>query len=701
MRYIHAAYLIIVLSVGRLLAAQAPQSATGPTITLNPGEEISFKLVTPTSGWVLVHDGSNGQNHLLWTNDDGAHWREITPPLAANQMPLAVFFLNDSQGWAVLATSGYPAEVTTAFTTDQGKTWTKEPFTAASEDLLKDFGGNAAITFADASHGWIALERMGHESIGDLFSTVDGGQTWTELPKPPIYGPAGFTSALHGWLVARSLGRLYITQDGGQSWISAKPLVRPNAVSGSHQTYYSAPAFSDDQRGVMAATYVLGRTSVFATYESSDGGLTWQITAFSPHMPPTVPSSGFDSKIVAAFRGGTHIMTNLRTPSSGRLQQSIAALSSNLPILGAIPSVGSVISPAEVSDISFADEQHGWYVYSWSQCSGRKLRGGPKVTCTKEVKLLSTPDGGTTLTDATPPVPAPPNQSMAWPQTAPQHAQTGSSQRGVSPFFITGSGTEKLIDEPGFDTTNYMDAVSAMQAWWLYSPYWAIGFYLAGAETTEAGGWFTPDSNWIFDTACEGWDYMPIWDGLQAPCCTGCSQHMSWDASQAAAQGADAANRAANALADLGLYGGIAYVDIEYYNPDGGACSEAVQAFLANWVLYMHSHGYHAGAYGSAADVATDFFNGQTVQNPPDDVWIAKWDNKSTEIYGLSPVPDQVWVGDQRIHQYDHDITEGYSGWNLTIDQDYIDADVAFANTDSCPCDICDPSCVNYDPSSC
>ncbi len=149
LRRLYAVALIsaCVLSV----QAQVPS----PVITLGLGEDISAKAVTPASGWVLVRSGESGQNHLLWTRDAGADWADITPPLGSQQSLQAVFFLNDSQGWAVLATFGAApsgnAAVVIADTEDQGRTWTESAFTAAPEDLLANYGG-ATITFADSAH---------------------------------------------------------------------------------------------------------------------------------------------------------------------------------------------------------------------------------------------------------------------------------------------------------------------------------------------------------------------------------------------------------------------------------------------------------------------------------------------------------------------------------------------------------------------
>ncbi len=238
-------------------------------------------------------------------------------------------------------------------------------------------------------------------TIGELFSTSDGGQVWRELPTPPIYGALGFTSPAHGWLVGGPRGnQLHITQNGGQHWDSARPLTRPSAADASKETKYGHPVFSDDQHGVLPVTYILGKNSVFATYDTTDGGLTWRIDAFSPRESPTVAASGFDSTLVRAFRGGGKLITRIKTPTASRFAQNTAEVPAGLPTQSSSDAAGSVTSAGNVSQISFVDEQHGWYVYSWNHCSGFK------TGCSFNFKLLSTQDGGATLTDITPPFPA-------------------------------------------------------------------------------------------------------------------------------------------------------------------------------------------------------------------------------------------------------------------------------------------------------
>ena len=68
---------------------------------LSAHAEPRMGLVAPGVGWALQNQ-STGQakdDHLFWTNDDGADWRDITPQDRASRQIAGVFFLDASRGW--------------------------------------------------------------------------------------------------------------------------------------------------------------------------------------------------------------------------------------------------------------------------------------------------------------------------------------------------------------------------------------------------------------------------------------------------------------------------------------------------------------------------------------------------------------------------------------------------------------------------
>src|SRR5262245_50813185 len=97
----------------------------------------------------------------------------------------------------------------------------------------------------------------------------------------------------------------------------------------------------------------------------------------------------------------------------------------------------------------------------------------------------------------------------------------------------------------GFDTCTVPSA-SVMTAW-LASPYRLIATYLGGVNWACSYGNFT--ASWVSQVAAEGWRFMPLWVGRQAPCSDGFGL-ASIDPSRAGVQGfAEARSAAAAARA--------------------------------------------------------------------------------------------------------------------------------------------------------
>ena len=175
----------------------------------------SFHQLTPSEGWVLVN------NHLLVTDSAGTRWTEITPPEPQASID-GVFFLDRSNGWAVLSTPDASPSLRLAQTTDGGARWTITGLTATGrENDSAIYGGTATISFADETHGWILLRSVSgiNFSIGILLRTVDGGRTWNRLPDPPIADGLLFVSARQGWLSGGpDNNQVFVTSNGGYTW---------------------------------------------------------------------------------------------------------------------------------------------------------------------------------------------------------------------------------------------------------------------------------------------------------------------------------------------------------------------------------------------------------------------------------------------------------------------------------------------------
>ena len=246
----------------------------------------------------------------------------------------------------------------------------------------------------------------------------------------------------------------------------------------------------------------------------------------------------------------------------------------------------------------------------------------------------------------------------------------GSASRLKTATYFTGYG---------FDACG-APALASMQAWQA-SPYRAVGIYLGGVNRACPDGNLTPA--WVNSVRSAGWNLLPLWVGLQAPCPTKSSSKLGLkylSAGSGAAQGKSEADSAATRAAYFGIGSGYPiYYDMEGYLATA-SCSKAVQSFAASWVNELHARGYAAGVYGSADSTIRDLVamleSGST--SVPDDVWIARW-NGSEGVYGDPVVSDDYWNAHQRIHQYRGGHNETWGGVTLNVDSNYVDGAVVEA----------------------
>jgi hypothetical protein len=218
---------------------------------------------------------------------------------------------------------------------------------------------------------------------------------------------------------------------------------------------------------------------------------------------------------------------------------------------------------------------------------------------------------------------------------------------------------------------------AVMKTWKESSPYGAVGIYISGGNRACDQSNLTAD--WIGDVTAQGWKFIPLDVGLQAPCADRTKHPMSRDLDTAYQQGRRAGNKALAAAASLGLQPGSAlYSDIESFNQNDAGCVDAVRSYVSGWTIRLHRNGYLAGVYGSLQSTVRQLSASHSAENlaRPDVVWSAQWDG-SAELTGWGGVPDQQWAAGQRVKQYIGDHNETYGGYTLNIDTNAIDAPVA------------------------
>ena len=234
------------VGLGRSLLVTSDGGSVWKQINLDSllGEFFLIRSIAFTSkdrGWIGC-ELTGGSGALFRSEDGGQTWSK-----QLDNLPLIsdIFFMNDSLGWfasggriygsqdggqswelrfssSLLEShslyfttpdSGWAGGSLGLFqTTDGGSNWAAIELNE-SQPVIED------IFFINSQSGWV-VGHSGNQSY--IFSTRDGGLTWTEHPHPYIFQPqsVAFRDALHGWVVGLRGGVLF-TEDGGETWVQA------------------------------------------------------------------------------------------------------------------------------------------------------------------------------------------------------------------------------------------------------------------------------------------------------------------------------------------------------------------------------------------------------------------------------------------------------------------------------------------------
>lgn len=378
-------------------AALAPTPPVGsaapkaPTVPADLARVRLAHLITPTTGWALT------DRQLRWTTDAGSTWTTITPPAVRADRLLGVSFLDAQHGWIVAdgpPNAAQQAGLVVLRSVDGGKTWQESALAAPSGAYTAIPGGQAAIDFLDAQHGWIVvkLASSSNFSRGELFQTVDGGATWQQRAIP-IGSPVRFATVADGWTAGGADGsQLYLTHDGGQRWTPQRPPL-PDGFAGRQPTY-AVPTFVDQQTGVLPITFAADDTHdsavVFAV--TRDGGRSWTTALTltdvgSYGVGVSAPVQIVDANTwLVVHPGGQRVVA---TRDGGR------STATNTP----------ANVPNSVVGITFASATNGWLWGERRQCAAPPPGATPptKADChTTPVELLRTTDGGQSWTPLAP-----------------------------------------------------------------------------------------------------------------------------------------------------------------------------------------------------------------------------------------------------------------------------------------------------------
>jgi photosystem II stability/assembly factor-like uncharacterized protein len=351
-RVLFTAFLI---SLFYVLVASAQVPSSKPSGMPFTNGVTRMNQLSPGVGWVVV------LGHVLWTNDNGTIWGDITPPGPVGQSMYSLYFLDASHAWAVFVDGSGDWDIHTPVrmvrTENGGKTWSALHFDRSSYLGLKDTDAQPSnLWFVDTQHGWFQWKAESSATFawGFLFSTEDGGVTWAELPSPPSAGAFEFHTLQDGWMVDNVTETgVHVTHDGGKTWQDVSIPAPDNCRQ--CRPSYDVPKFQGTNNGVLVATFTEELKGTYSqvncTYVTHDGGRSWQnAEAFeqaSPFSKTGMPTS-LDGHAIRVFNSKARDQVQIRNDSR--------TFNSPFP--------KGLVSGGGISASNFVDDMNGWLVYS-------------------------------------------------------------------------------------------------------------------------------------------------------------------------------------------------------------------------------------------------------------------------------------------------------------------------------------------------
>jgi hypothetical protein len=270
-------------------------------------------FVDGTHGWFFdTQDGTEGSPIFIFrTVDGGVHWKEVeTTPAggtaAAGALPVActksgMSFVDATTGWVAGGCVGAGAFFDV--THDGGVTWSPQSLDCGDGCAL------GAPQFTSSRDG----ELVAANSVPVLFTTTDGGLTWTQRARLPatsvdfINADNGFALGLTGNNNPSAV--LWATRNGGRSWQEARRAADSGAIGPASDI--DAIDFVDGSLGWVTpvgistgpSNYVpTPDTAPFTLWRTQDAGTSW--SAVVPTFVRSVPPTGIIDGTLEAVGGG-------------------------------------------------------------------------------------------------------------------------------------------------------------------------------------------------------------------------------------------------------------------------------------------------------------------------------------------------------------------------------------------------------------
>ncbi len=295
-----ATIVSVAASVGYLhLTLRPTAKRASPGISpqeLGTTDFVTYDFISPSVGWALdfpttgfsptspitsplpiVSQSPGGGRFVVFRTVDGArNWKkQLTGQTSFGGFsPNSMHFLDKAHGF--IAISGPTDQLYR--TTDGGAHWVQLPLPSLQI---------GAITFSDASNGWLSSFASASSPVSRLFATHDAGDSWQRLPDSPIRaGGLAVRRTSEAWLGSFGPGppRVYRSSDGGQSW-QPRDIPYPPGLSPDGAYQWGASVSLLPGVGVIASVTCTCASIGSHDLTSFDSGTTWR---FVPPAPGVV-----------------------------------------------------------------------------------------------------------------------------------------------------------------------------------------------------------------------------------------------------------------------------------------------------------------------------------------------------------------------------------------------------------------------------
>lgn len=608
------------------------QNSEEALANLNP-DKLNFGVAGEGELWLM--DG----NTLYYSENAGAVWTDITPATSLIEPYLLVSFLRPNLGYALFLTQTESSTTIEIYqTTTRGKLWT--PIRGDLPDRIREifshpFGGIQMQWLNESQAVVLIREKTSQNfSLGTLFLTEDGGETWSALEVPAAGKVQFFSREIAFMLNPADDLTLYRTLDGGKNW---------------------------DLIGLS----LLGTAGNALTRV----GLPLRVTDGKVILPVRLTDSEMNE---------TDYLAAAQLLEIDASSVEISAMGVRVAEISSAVSQGLLDPDLQIESFQAQDDNELWVSLRGGTCLEQvSSTAQGQMTCRTSWQLMRSRNGGQDWDF----VALPGGQIIV---SRSFDTQSEVSQIGMDAEVLS-DGTQattwvQVFQGHAFDKCE-VPTLNQLQTWYANSPYKAVNLYIGGISRYCSNKALS--ANYIRSIYLQGWKLIPTWVGHQAPC-TNFNYPFPYNVSQAYQYGVDNANQARARLLQYGLTnpdgtGSIIYLDLEHF-VYSSSCSAAARAYVNGWTTRLAQLGIRSALYSSSTGIRDNkYYN---LSTPPEVVWIAEWYTTpgfrpDQTVWNLRYLSNDYWTSHQRILQYCGDHSETWGGVKLSMDSDVADAVLA------------------------